>query len=251
MPKPSQPPSESNTGPERGLRGGPGRYPSRVFPASTSVRPTGERPGHDDLPAHTPSPHRLAARRSPGEGGRQLPRGTAVTRFNTSVALLVTRAVGSMWCAYALALFDLISLPNAIRGGAAAIVSWVAQTFLQLMLLSVIMVGQNVQAAAADKRSEATFPRRERNPARSGARARPPRPAGRAAHPDRREDRPRARARHRHPAGRPDSGARPGTLKIKHSSCDAVTAVRVLCGERTYISRPAQSWHGRGDADDA
>ena len=86
-----------------------------------------------------------------------LPRGTAVTRFNTNVALLVTRAVGSMWCAYAFALFDLISLPDAIHAGTAAIVSWVAQTFLQLVLLSVIMVGQNVQAAAADKRAEATF----------------------------------------------------------------------------------------------
>ena len=32
-----------------------------------------------------------------------------------------------------------------------------AQTFLQLVLLSIIMVGQNVQAAAADKRAEATF----------------------------------------------------------------------------------------------
>jgi len=86
-----------------------------------------------------------------------LPRGTAVNRFNTRVALLVTRAVGSMWCAYAFALFDLISLPAAIHTGVAAVVSWVAQTFLQLVLLSVIMVGQNVQAAAADKRSEATF----------------------------------------------------------------------------------------------
>ena len=86
-----------------------------------------------------------------------LPRGSAVNRFNTKVALLVTTIVGSMWCAYAFALFDLISLPSAIRSGASAIVSWVAQTFLQLVLLSVIMVGQNVQAAAADKRAEATF----------------------------------------------------------------------------------------------
>jgi hypothetical protein len=86
-----------------------------------------------------------------------LPRGTAINRFNTRVALLITQAVGSMWCAYAFALFDLISLPEAIRSGTAAIVSWVAQTFLQLVLLSVIMVGQNVQAAAADKRSEATY----------------------------------------------------------------------------------------------
>lgn len=54
-------------------------------------------------------------------------------------------------------MFDLISLPDAIRAGAAAVVSWVAQTFLQLVLLSIIMVGQNVQAEAADKRAEATF----------------------------------------------------------------------------------------------
>ena len=86
-----------------------------------------------------------------------LPRGTAVNRFNTKVAIVITRAVGSMWCAYAFALFDLISLPSAVRAGTSAIVSWVAQTFLQLVLLSVIMVGQNVQAAAADKRAEATF----------------------------------------------------------------------------------------------
>jgi hypothetical protein len=86
-----------------------------------------------------------------------LPRGTAVTRFNTKVAIIITTAVGSMWCAYAFALFDLISLPSAIRNGPSAVVTWVAQTFLQLVLLSVIMVGQNVQAAAADKRAEATF----------------------------------------------------------------------------------------------
>ena len=102
---------------------------------------------------------RIAARlaESPVKVADLLPRGTAVSRFNTKVALLVTGVVGSMWCAYAFALFDLLSLPNAIRSGTPAIVSWVAQTFLQLVLLSVIMVGQNVQAAAADKRAEATF----------------------------------------------------------------------------------------------
>lgn len=34
---------------------------------------------------------------------------------------------------------------------------WIAQTFLQLVLLSIILVGQNVQAAAADKRALDTF----------------------------------------------------------------------------------------------
>jgi hypothetical protein len=107
---------------------------------------------------HIRHPH-IAARRAdrPVKVADQLRRDSAVNRFNTKVAIVITTLVGSMWCAYAFALFDLISLPAAIRGGAPTIVSWVAQTFLQLVLLSIIMVGQNVQAAAADKRAEATF----------------------------------------------------------------------------------------------
>jgi hypothetical protein len=102
---------------------------------------------------------RIASRRAdrPVKVADFLPRGSAVNRFNTKVAIIITTAVGSMYCAYAFALFDLISLPTAIHNGPSAVVTWVAQTFLQLVLLSVIMVGQNVQAAAADKRAEATF----------------------------------------------------------------------------------------------
>jgi hypothetical protein len=55
------------------------------------------------------------------------------------------------------ALSAIISLPAAIRGGTATLVSWVAQTFLQLVLLSVIMVGQKVAAAASDKQALQTF----------------------------------------------------------------------------------------------
>jgi hypothetical protein len=108
------------------------------------------------LYTHVPHPH-LAHRGAPVRVADQHARGNAVTKFNTRLALLVTRVVGSMWCAYVFGLFDLISLPAAIRGGAATIVAWVAQTFLQLVLLSIIMVGQNVQAAAADARSESTW----------------------------------------------------------------------------------------------
>jgi hypothetical protein len=87
----------------------------------------------------------------------QLPEGNVIQRFNTAFALVITKAVGSMWCAYVFAAFDLISLPAAIKGGAATIVAWVAQTFLQLVLLSIIMVGQNVAAKAADKQALATY----------------------------------------------------------------------------------------------
>ncbi len=78
-----------------------------------------------------------------------------VGRANAWLAVKITRAVGSMWCAYAFAVLSLVSLPAAIQSGdQVIIVSWISQTFLQLVLLSVIIVGQNVQAAASDARAE-------------------------------------------------------------------------------------------------
>ncbi len=77
--------------------------------------------------------------------------------FNGRLALLITKMVSTMWCAYIFALIALISLPAAIMGGTATLVSWVAQTFLQLVLLSVIMVGQKVAAQASDKQALQTF----------------------------------------------------------------------------------------------
>ena len=76
-------------------------------------------------------------------------------RFNTRIAVTITKTVGSMWCAYMFALLALISLPAAIRShDPIIIVAWIAQTFLQLVLLPIIIVGQNVQAAASDARAE-------------------------------------------------------------------------------------------------
>lgn len=76
-------------------------------------------------------------------------------RINTHVAVGITKVVGSMWCAYVFALLALISLPAAINShDPIIIVAWVAQTFLQLVLLPIIIVGQNVQAAASDARAE-------------------------------------------------------------------------------------------------
>ena len=77
--------------------------------------------------------------------------------FNGRLAVFITNSVGTMWCAYVFALIAIISLPAAIRGGTATLVSWVAQTFLQLVLLSVIMVGQKVSAAASDKQALQTY----------------------------------------------------------------------------------------------
>jgi len=77
--------------------------------------------------------------------------------FNGRLAVFITTSVSTMWCAYIFAALALISLPEAIRGGTAPLVAWVAQTFLQLVLLSVIMVGQKVAAAASDKQALQTY----------------------------------------------------------------------------------------------
>ena len=66
--------------------------------------------------------------------------------------------IGTMWTAYAFTVIALISLPAVVHSGdSLIIVAWFAQTFLQLVLLPVIMVGQTVQAKAGDARAQATF----------------------------------------------------------------------------------------------
>jgi hypothetical protein len=77
---------------------------------------------------------------------------------NGKIGVFITTVVGTMWAAYIFTLIALVSFPAAIQSGdKIIIVAWIAQTFLQLVLLPIIIVGQNVQARAADKRSEQTY----------------------------------------------------------------------------------------------
>jgi hypothetical protein len=96
-----------------------------------------------------------------------------VEGFNAKLAVVITSGVGTMACAYLFALLAFVSLPAILieanvlkrsdvpvfftKPGLILIVSWVAQTFLQLVLLSIILVGQRVQSAASDARSLKEF----------------------------------------------------------------------------------------------
>lgn len=77
--------------------------------------------------------------------------------LNAKIAVFLTNLVGSMWCAYVFAIIALLGLRPALKPGGEGIIAWIAQTFLQLVLLSVIMVGQNVQSQASDLRSQHTY----------------------------------------------------------------------------------------------
>lgn len=105
--------------------------------------------------SHIPHPHIAARTRSTttSDAGHG-----PIARFNDRLAVAITRGVGTMWCAYAFTALAAVSLPASIAtGDPVVIVGWIAQTFLQLVLLSVILLGGNIASASADERDERTF----------------------------------------------------------------------------------------------
>jgi len=101
-----------------------------------------------------------------------LPSDSAYQRLNKAVAIGLTKYIGTMTCFWVFCLLALFSLPAVLSGfhvfhsafpaviikaSIIALVAWVAQTFIQLVLLPALMVGQNLQNAAADTRAAKTF----------------------------------------------------------------------------------------------
>ena len=96
--------------------------------------------------------------------------GVGVKKLNNSIAVKITNAIGSMWSAYLFALISLMSLPAIlvlvspnfrpyfpswiIATSVITLIAWVSQNFLQLVLLPVIMVGQNVIQGQQEAKSE-------------------------------------------------------------------------------------------------
>src|ERR1700736_5050165 len=118
------------------------------------------------------APHRRLSDRNQSRAALHVPRlvrsrevhadvhgASAVGRFNSRIAVLITKSVGTMWAAYLFALIALVSLPQAWAafqsGDTVTGVTWLSQSFLQLVLLPIIIVGQNVISAYQDARAEA------------------------------------------------------------------------------------------------
>ena len=80
-----------------------------------------------------------------------------INNFNQKIATKITGFVSTMWCAYIFAAIALISLPAAIKTGELiVIIAWVAQIFLQLVLLSKIMVGQDASIRGMQQKIDET-----------------------------------------------------------------------------------------------
>ena len=87
---------------------------------------------------------------------RRLYHPNPVVRFNARLGLIITVVVGTMWAAYVFAGVALISLPSNLNSTQNFIL-WLSSSFLQLVLLPIIIVGQNIQAKAADQRAIDTY----------------------------------------------------------------------------------------------
>jgi hypothetical protein len=114
----------------------------------------------DDLFHYVPHPRieeRRAAPPSKIADQRKLDHPNPIVRFNARFGLRITLVVGTMWCAYLFTVLALFALPDAIKQGTYFIIVWLSSSFLQLVLLPIIIVGQNIQARAADERSEDTY----------------------------------------------------------------------------------------------
>ena len=74
------------------------------------------------------------------------------------LALRITALVGTMACVGVFACISLIALPAVIRAGSPTLwVAWLSSQFLQLVLLPLLMVGQNLQGRHAEARAQADF----------------------------------------------------------------------------------------------
>ena len=72
--------------------------------------------------------------------------------------MFITRIVGTMIAAILFTVLAIISLPAALAThDKIIIVSWVAQTFLQLVLLPIILVGQNIQGKHTETMADEEF----------------------------------------------------------------------------------------------
>jgi hypothetical protein len=125
------------------------------------------REGEPALPSEEAYAHALdAARRAPT---RHVPRHVGreqvnaevhgsgpIGRANAWLAVRITRIVGTMYCAYLFTVIAFVALPSAIeQGSPTVLVNWVSSNFLQLVLLPIIIVGQNVISTAQEARAEA------------------------------------------------------------------------------------------------
>src|SRR6266849_8980255 len=80
----------------------------------------------------------------------------ALTGFNMKIAVAITKGLGTMICAYIFAILAIIGFPG-FNATLTQYVQWVSQTFIQLVALSVLAVGQQVLSKQGELMAEEQY----------------------------------------------------------------------------------------------
>jgi hypothetical protein len=129
--------------------------PEEITPASVRAE------GIPQTPAY---PHRYTRVLFHNEPHQHQPRNVnlvheaekASSGFNQKLAIGLTKAVGTMICAYIFAVLAIIGYPG-FHATATQWVQWISQTFIQLVMLSVIMVGQSILGRQQELQADEQF----------------------------------------------------------------------------------------------
>ena len=103
---------------------------------------------------HNPFPHK------PRNANERHKEELAAAGLNTRIAVGLTKSVGTMWTAYSfavLAIIGLLAILGVLSPNVALLVAWASQTFIQLVMLPIIMVGQNVLGRKSELQADEAF----------------------------------------------------------------------------------------------
>jgi uncharacterized membrane protein len=77
--------------------------------------------------------------------------------FNTQIAVWLTEHVGTAYAFAVLAIIGLFAILGLLSPLVALLVAWISQTFIQLVLLPIIMVGQNVLGRKSELQADEAY----------------------------------------------------------------------------------------------
>ena len=101
---------------------------------------------------HTIHPHKPV---NPNERFKQ-----AQVGFNAKIAVWLTSHIGTMWAAYLLAgicMIGLLAIFGVVPAIFVAIILWFTSEFLSLILLPIIMVGQNILGQKSEMQADEQY----------------------------------------------------------------------------------------------
>lgn len=100
---------------------------------------------------HEPHPHPHPPQRITVAKAEQ-----ALSGFNMKIAVAITKSLGTMICAYIFAILAIIGFPG-LHATPTQYVQWLSQTFIQLVALSVLAVGQQVLSKQGELMADEQF----------------------------------------------------------------------------------------------